>query len=57
MEPVVVQPDRNEAVLRIRTGEDARLTGEHSLTIRATAQQSGGLLVLSEATVPFTLSK
>src|SRR5262249_29539595 len=55
MESVVMQPDHNEAVLRIRTVEDVRLTGEHSLTIRATAQQPGGLLVLSEATVPFVV--
>src|SRR5262249_49010068 len=57
MEPVVMQPDRNEAVLCIRTVDDERLNGAHSLTIRAPGRQPGGLHLLSEATVPFVVSK
>ena len=54
MEPVVLQPGRTEAVLRIRTTDGPRLIGEQVLTIRATAKQPGDLLVQSEAEVPFT---
>jgi hypothetical protein len=57
MEPVVVPPSRSEITLRISTSNDPRLTGEQTLTIRATANQSGDLRVVSEATVPFSTAK
>ncbi|MBI1915827.1 MAG: PPC domain-containing protein [Planctomycetes bacterium] len=57
MEPVVVPAGRSEAILRIRTSDQTRLSGEQSFMIRATAYQPGDLRVVSEATVPFRTAK
>ena len=43
--------------LRIRAADDLRLSGEHTLTVRATASQPGDLRVVSEATVLFITAK
>ena len=53
MDPVIVPLGRAEATLRITTVAEPRLTGEQTLTIRATALQRGNLRVMSEAAVPF----
>ena len=57
METLTVPADRAEVVVKIMAASDARLTGEQSLTIRATAIQPGNLRVVSEATVPFVVGK
>ena len=54
---VVVPASRSEVVLRIRASDDPRLSGEHTLTVRATASQAGDLRVVSEATVLFITAK
>jgi hypothetical protein len=47
-EPVIVPPGATEATIRVNTTSDTRLPGEQTLTIRATALQSGNLPVVSE---------
>jgi hypothetical protein len=48
---IEVPPGKDTAVFRITRAKDARITGEHSITIRATALQGGHLPVVSETTV------
>ncbi len=50
-EPVIVPANQDEAAFVIVAGTEARLKGEHTLTIRGTAMQSGNLPVVSETTV------
>jgi hypothetical protein len=57
MDPVTQQAGSSETTLRIATVSDPRLTGEHTVTIRATAMQAGNLKVMSETTVPLVVSK
>ena len=57
MEPLTLPPGRTEAILRISTVNDPRLSGERSFTIRATAMQPGNLAIVSEAAVPFVAAK
>ena len=51
---VVVPAGQSTAVFRV-IRKDARITGEHSLTIRATTLDVGRLPVMSETTVPVGL--
>jgi len=53
MEPVMVPPGRSEATVRLVTVKDPRLTGEQTVTIRATALRPGKLRVQSDTAVPF----
>ena len=57
MTPVILNSGKSEALLRITTVNDSRLTGEQTLTLRATAIQRGNLAVVSEATVQFMVGK
>lgn len=50
---IVIPANQSEATLRIVTTNDPRLLGEQSLTIRATALQSGYLPVVSETSFEF----
>jgi hypothetical protein len=53
--PVVVPPGQSEADMHITTKDDARVAGEHVLTIRGTALHQG-YPAISETTVPVTFS-
>jgi hypothetical protein len=57
MTSVILDSSKSETTLRISTVNDSRLTGEQTLTLRATAIQPGNLAVVSEATVPFIVGK
>ncbi len=57
MAPLTLDAGKTEATVRITTVNDPRLIGEQTLTLRATAIQSGNLAVVSEAAVPFVVGK
>lgn len=55
-ETVIVPPNQAEADFRITLANDARLIGDHVLTIRGTAIQPGNLAVVSETHVNVTIA-
>jgi hypothetical protein len=50
-EPLTIPVGQTEAVFRVTAATDARLTGEHTFTIRGTALQGGKYPVVSETQV------
>ena len=55
-EPVTSLATQGEVTMKIATTSDPRLLGTQTLTIRATAMQSGYLPVISETTVEFDVA-
>jgi hypothetical protein len=54
-EPLTVPASQTEAVFRVTAAKDARLTGEHTFTIRGTALQGGKYAAVSETQVEIEL--
>lgn len=56
-QPISVSPGEAEATLTIHLANDAKLVGEQSFLIRATARQHGRWLVKSETIVPTEIGR